>query len=114
LRKDQNIRAAKRLRRNANPPEQKAWDALRTLRQHGVVVRRQHPVGRHVVDFAIVKARIAIEIDGGIHALREVAARDALRQQEIEAGGWRVLRISPEVAMSRDHLLALIQQELGI
>ena len=28
---------------------------------------RQHKIGRYIVDFAIRKQRIAIEIDGGVH-----------------------------------------------
>jgi len=114
MRQEQNARLARGLRRSANFSEQTAWNTLRNLRRHGFVVRRQHSVGRYIVDFAVVKARLIIEIEGGIHSLPEVAARDALRRQEIEMLGWRILRSPTETALSADHLLALVQRELGI
>ncbi len=113
MREGQNSSVARRLRRSANFPERKAWETLRTLRAQGCVVRRQHAVGRFVVDFAIIKARLALEIDGGIHVLPEVASRDAARQQEIESLGWRIIRIPVAVAISPDHLLTLIHSELA-
>jgi very-short-patch-repair endonuclease len=114
MRETENSALARRLRRTANAPEAAAWKTLRTLRQHGVVVRRQHPVGGYVVDFAIVVARLIIEIDGAIHRLPDVERRDAERQRAIEAQGWRVVRVSPDIALSPDHLLAIVQRELGI
>ena len=114
MREGQDIRAARRLRRTSNAPEAIAWGALRRLRKHGFVVRRQHPFGRFIADFAIVKAKLAIEIDGGIHRLSDVQARDAERQLELERLGWRILRINSEIAVSEDHLLTLVQRELGL
>jgi very-short-patch-repair endonuclease len=109
LREGQKIKLARRLRGVANAPEQKAWAALRKLRHHGYPVRRQHPIGAYVVDFAITKERIVIEIDGGIHKLAEVAARDSDRQRTIEALGWTVIRVNADEAMSADHLLRRVQ-----
>lgn len=105
---------ARSLRKSANTPEQIAWGTLRELRRQGFPVRRQHAVGRFIVDFAIVKAKLAIEIDGGIHKLPAVAENDANREKEIIEKGWRVLRVPAATAMSRDHLCALVQEELGL
>ncbi len=114
MKRRNNIGLARSLRRNANTPEQIAWEALRTFRQQGYPVRRQHPVGRFVVDFAIVKEKLAIEIDGGVHAFAPVAEKDANREKVILEMGWRLLRVPAEAAMSRDHLCALVQKELGL
>jgi very-short-patch-repair endonuclease len=95
-------------------PEQAAWEVLREYRKQGFPVRRQHGIGRFVVDFAVVKEKLAIEIDGGIHNLPVVAERDAVREKEIVESGWRLLRIPAEVAMSEDQLCALMQKELGL
>ncbi len=111
MRDDQKTKLARRLRRDANAPERAAWAALRMLRERGFAVRRQHPVGPYVVDFAIVARKLVIEIDGGVHRLK--AADDALRQSHLEGLGWRVVRVKPEVALSRDHLLDLIERVLG-
>jgi very-short-patch-repair endonuclease len=109
-----NINRARVLRKNANAPEQVAGETLRMFRRFGYPVRRQHQIGRFVVDFAIVKERLIIEIDGGIHDLLSAAERDALREKEITANGWRVLRVPAQTAMSKDHLFALMQKELGL
>lgn len=84
------------------------------LRAYGFPVRRQHPVGGFVVDFAIERAKLVIEIDGGIHNLNTVRLADQARQTEIEAMGWRVIRMDAETAMSRDHVMAVVCEALGI
>lgn len=84
---------ARSLRKSANAPEQIAWEALRSFRTQGFAARRQHQIGRFIVDFAFVKARLAIEIDGGIHGLSSVAERDAVRENEIVENGWGVVRV---------------------
>ena len=99
------VSRARRLRQDLNGPERAAWDALRKLRPYGIAVRRQHPVGPYVVDFAITKRQLVIEIDGGVHRLESVRARDELRERKITALGWRVLRLSAEEALSRDYLV---------
>lgn len=109
-----NTKRARSLRKIANTPEQIAWEALRQLRKQGFPVRRQHPIGKFIADFAIVKEKLVIEIDGGIHALPEVAERDMKREQMLVSNGWRVLRIPAETAMSKDHLFALVQKELNL
>ena len=91
-----------------------AWEALRELRKHGFAVRRQHPIGPYIVDFAVMKARLVIEIDGAIHERDDVRARDELRERKIIAEGWRILRIDAQTALSADHLLRLVCNELGL
>jgi len=108
------IHRARRLRQSANLPEQKAWQALRQLRKYGYPVRRQHPIGGYIVDFAIIKARLIIEIDGSIHTREDVQLRDAERQAYLEKLGWRVLRIEAEAALSADELIARLTQVLGL
>jgi very-short-patch-repair endonuclease len=114
MREGQNTKAARRLRKHVNAPEAVAWNALRQLRGNGVAVRRQHPIGPFIVDFAIVRRKIVIEIDGGVHRLDEVAMRDGERQAALEALGWRVIRVEAGAAMNADYLLALLQRELGL
>lgn len=109
-----NTTRARSLRRQANAPEQIAWETLRSFRAQGLPVRRQHQIGRFIVDFAIVKAKLAIEIDGGVHRLSSVAEKDAIRDKEISEQGWRVLRVPAETAMNEQYFLALMQKELGL
>nr|WP_083332483.1 DUF559 domain-containing protein [Hyphomonas sp. Mor2] len=108
------ITRARCLRRDANFPERKAWEALRQLRKRGVAVRRQVPIEGLTVDFAIRSKKLVIEIDGGIHELEQVQLSDALRDERLEAAGWRVLRVPADLAISPDHLLQIVCAELGL
>ena len=102
------------MRQTANAPEQAAWQTLRKLRGHGFPVKRQYPVGSYIADFAIHRAKLVIEIDGGIHEREDIAMRDEMRQREIEALGWRVLRVSADEARSADLLWRCVTEALGL
>ena len=55
-----------------------------------VKVRRQHPIGRYIADFAVPTRKLVIEIDGGQHA--EAVDQDATRTRALHAQGYRVIR----------------------
>src|SRR6202030_840629 len=80
---------ARRLRRDMTEAEKRLW---RKLRELGLPwrFRRQHPIGRHIVDFACPAAKLVIELDGGQHAISLSA--DELRNREIAERGYRVIR----------------------
>jgi very-short-patch-repair endonuclease len=73
--------------------EEVAWRTLRTLRDEGIHLVRQHKIGRFTVDFASRKQRVAIEIDGGVHDLPGRREYDSARQAQLEGIGWRFIRI---------------------
>jgi len=80
---------ARRLRRDATDAEKRLWRALRELpSEHRF--RRQHPIGRRVVDFACLSRKLVIELDGRQHAIQEHA--DHARTIELERQGYRVIR----------------------
>src|SRR4029077_5381279 len=83
------IKPAQRLRRTATDAERKLWYALG---KHCSVwkFRRQHPIGRHIADFACPARRLAIEIDGSQH--QSQPATDAARSEELAKRGYRVIR----------------------
>ena len=88
-----NADRARGLRRAMTLPEVLLWQALRT-RPGGFKFRRQHPIGGYVTDFACLSARLLIEVDGEVHSDHEVATVDRLRQSDLEATGFHVLRIA--------------------
>lgn len=90
---------ARDFRQNSGLAEQRIWTRLRGGAVDGVKVRRQHSIGRYVVDFACVALRLVIEIDGGVHDRDDVLLLDHLRQTEIEALVWTVIRFSNDVAL---------------
>ncbi len=69
--------------------ERRLWAALRGRRLTGYKFRRQHPLGRFIVDFACVEHRLVIEADGGQHA---DSPEDERRTRWLERRGWRVVR----------------------
>jgi very-short-patch-repair endonuclease len=86
------------------------WRALRELpAEHRF--RRQHPIGRFVVDFACPARKLAIELDGGQHALLET--EDAVRTSELAHGGYRVVRFwNNDVIDNLSGVLEIIRREL--
>jgi very-short-patch-repair endonuclease len=74
-------------------PEILPWQQLRQ-RPRGFKFRRQHPVGRYVVDFCCLSHRLAVEIDGFAHDTGDRAARDAIKAQFLNDNGYTVMRVS--------------------
>ncbi|MGH2609138.1 MAG: endonuclease domain-containing protein, partial [Tepidiformaceae bacterium] len=58
--------------------------------------RRQHPVGRFVLDFYCGEAQVAVEIDGPVHDDTVARAADAERQSILEGHGIRFVRVRTE------------------
>ena len=83
-------RNARDLRRNPTDAERALWRHLRQRQMAGLKFRRQHPIGRYILDFVCLDARLVIELDGGQHADRQDA--DQERTAWLEARGYRVLR----------------------
>ena len=94
------------LRQKSGLAEQRVWALLRSGRIDGHKFRRQHPISRYVADFACDHLRLVVEIDGGIHDQDGVVARDHLRQTELEALGWTVLRFTNTQVLSEPELIA--------
>jgi very-short-patch-repair endonuclease len=66
--------------------------------------RRQHPVGRFILDFYCREERLAVEVDGPVHETQRQA--DCERQQILESMGIRFLRL-PAALIEGDLLAAL-------
>jgi very-short-patch-repair endonuclease len=86
---NQNARA---LRKRLTPQEVKVWMKLRELKALGVHFRRQAPIGRYIVDFASLRARIVVEVDGGQHGMHDGIRSDRERDAVLRSQGFRVLR----------------------
>jgi very-short-patch-repair endonuclease len=74
--------------------EVKLWNWLREdFGPLGYQFRRQVPIERFVVDFACLKARLVVEVDGGGHGFDGRARLDRHRDKRLAELGFRVLRV---------------------
>jgi very-short-patch-repair endonuclease len=73
------------------PTEETVWLAVRN-RQLGFEIRRRQPIGRFILDFYCAEAKLAIEIDGDVHADPDQALYDAARTVWLEDRGYSVIR----------------------
>ncbi len=87
------VRFAREQRQNPTRAEEALWEVLRD-RPLGMKFRRQHPIGKFVLDFYCEEARLAVEIDGPDHAAQ--ANYDDWRDEQLGQRGIRVLRIASE------------------
>ncbi len=100
------------MRAQPTDAERVLWQRLRhDIALSGSHFRRQALVGPFIVDFASRMAKIVIELDGGQHNWQQES--DALRQRQIEAAGYRVLRFwNNDVLGNPDGVLNEIQSTL--
>jgi very-short-patch-repair endonuclease len=76
------------LRRKSTPQEIILWSRLRN-NQLGYKFRRQHSIGKYIVDFYCPEKRLIIEIDGSQHIDSEY---DKERDRYLKNLGFKVLR----------------------
>ncbi|MFN3910972.1 endonuclease domain-containing protein [Hyphomonas sp.] len=97
MKADSRIRTfAKSMRREMTNAETILWTHLKGRKRGGWQFRRQHPVDRYILDFACVKARLGVEVDGATHAEDSEIRRDTFRDEVLKAKGWDVLRVQNE------------------
>ena len=85
---------ARELRREATPAEQVLWEMLRAGRLEGHKFRRQHALGRFILDFYCAKSRLCVEVDGEVH--KQQRERDMARDTTLFSRGIVTLRFTNE------------------
>lgn len=84
---------SRRLRDDMTPQEVKVWNWLREeLHPAGWKFRRQQRIGPYVVDFASLRPKIVIELDGDTHGSEAGKQADARRDEFLKSEGFLVLR----------------------
>jgi very-short-patch-repair endonuclease len=82
--------AVRQNRRQQTLAEERLWQALRNRQLNGAKFRRQHVIGRFIVDFYCAEAHLVIEVDGPIHATQ--IDEDSERDRDLKNRGLTVLR----------------------
>jgi very-short-patch-repair endonuclease len=89
--RNEAVLRARALRRNMTLPEGMLWLELRK-RPGGFKFRRQHPIGRCVVDFYCPAVRLVIEVDGMSHEMGSEPERDQRRETWLRSRGLHIVR----------------------
>jgi very-short-patch-repair endonuclease len=82
---------AQEFRKQPTASEDRLWRALRR-NPCGYKFRRQHPLGRFIVDIYNAAARLIIEVDGSVHNSRQ--EHDEERTRLLAVAGYRVIRFN--------------------
>ena len=106
-----SIMGARLLRKKMTAAETLLWKYLDNRGMCGVKFRRQHPIDRFVFDFYCSAAKLAIEVDGGIHIKSKEA--DAERQRALEGVGIEFLRFkNKDIMENLDSVLKIIKRKV--
>lgn len=101
----------KRLRNRLTPAEATLWQLLKSAQLDGRKFRRQHSVGKYILDFYCPSERLVIELDGEHHFTDEGMEYDKKRTEYLETLRITVLRFeNEEVFQSPEGVIAEIRR----
>jgi len=104
---------ARSLRASQTSAEATLWQALRNRRLARLKFRRQHPIGRYIVDFVTLDGKLIVEVDGATHSTSAELKRDEVRTEILEACGFLVVRVSNvDVYENLEGVLEMIETSL--
>jgi very-short-patch-repair endonuclease len=69
---------------------------LKAKRLRGYQFRRQRPILKYIVDFICLELMLVIEVDGLTHHWEETILKDKMKQTDLEAAGFTVLRFTDD------------------
>jgi very-short-patch-repair endonuclease len=87
-----STKRARTQRKKMSHAELKLWLRLRSRQLLGLKFRRQHPIGPYIVDFACLRHKLIIEVDGGGHTRDAQIIHDKKRTAFLNQAGWQVVR----------------------
>ena len=104
------LKNARRLRKNQTEAEHIIWKALRNRKLNNWKFRRQHPISEgFILDFYCAETKVAVELDGAHHRLKDQMEYDENRTKYLQELGIRTIRIlNEEVLSSKENVLRKI------
>ncbi|NDK57465.1 endonuclease domain-containing protein [Pontibacter fetidus] len=109
-----NLLFRRQLRRDSTSAEVILWQALRNRQVKGRKFRRQHTIGKYIVDFFCFEEKLIIELDGQSHQNLGTEYADILRDEWLRQQGFRVLRFeNSEVYTQLQRVVWAIENEFG-
>lgn len=102
------------LRNGGTPAEAALWTMLHKSQLDGRKFRRQHSVGRYVLDFYCPAEKLAVELDGATHDDPLRHSYDGEREGFLKQQGIRVVRFENEHVFTQPEVvLAAIAAHFG-
>jgi very-short-patch-repair endonuclease len=76
------------------PAEQLLWKEIRNGKMNDLKFKRQHSIGKYIVDFYCAQTRLIIELDGKVHLDKEQKQKDNSRDENLRDMDYTVLRFT--------------------
>ena len=103
---------AEALRKNMTVAEKIIWERL-SKNQLAVRIRRQHPIWKYIADYYCHELKFVIEIDGGIHLLKENKEYDIGREITLNEFGIEIIRFTNEQVINEtDRVIKVIADKI--
>ena len=103
------------LRAQLTPAEARLWLHLQRGQLAERKFRRQHSIGRYIVDFYCPGEKLIVELDGAAHDHDAAWRRDEQRTQYFSSVGLRVLRFENRNVMENlDGVLVQIREQFSM
>ena len=103
---------AEALRKNMTVAEKIIWERL-CKNQLAVRIRRQHPIWKYIADYYCHELKFVIEIDGGIHLLKENKEYDIGREITLNEFGIEIIRFTNEQVINEtDRVIKVIADKI--
>jgi very-short-patch-repair endonuclease len=105
----------RRLRNRSTSAEATLCNMLKNKQLQGKKFRRQHSLQNYIVDFYCSSDKLIIELDGNPHGDYVQIQKDELRDKELEAKGYRVLRFENRfIFQDPEYVISTILSKLTI
>jgi very-short-patch-repair endonuclease len=89
---NENKKFRQNLRATLTPAEAKLWQYIKNKQIGGYKWRRQHQIGKYILDFYCPTAKLAIELDGKHHFTIDGTNADEIRTEYLQTIGITVIR----------------------
>jgi len=80
------------LRNKSTSAEAELWNILKSIKLDERKFRRQHSIGKYIVDFLCASDKLIIELDGNPHGEYHKIEKDIKRDQYLAGLGFSILR----------------------
>ena len=93
------------LRARLTPAEASFWNIVKNRQLDGRKFRRQHSVGKYILDFYCASENLGIELDGQVHYNEFAAKYDYERSLFLEKFGILVIRFENRLVFEEEELV---------